>query len=182
MQIQSKAVRLFPKNVVERYFQGFWRAYRSVFGSNCMYGKNLLGWVLYPYLVFSRFQLLWLQSFSELNRKNEEENACARRERGKSCLHWQFSQLFCTQFSLKKKILFLFGTLMPNPLQTQSQEMQVFFVKIGRKFWGKRRLGRPPNFGKGIIKSATRYDKVPLSQFLLLPREDDEESLLVNLF
>ena len=81
-----------------------------------------------------------------------------------------------------KKILFYLELLMPNPLQTQSQEMQVFFVKIGRKFLGKRRLGRPPNFGKGIIKSATRYDKVPLSQFLLLPREDDEESLLVNLF
>ena len=81
-----------------------------------------------------------------------------------------------------KKSFFYLELLMPNPLQTQSQEMQVFFVKIGRKFLGKRRLGRPPNFGKGIIKSATRYDKVPLSQFLLLPREDDEESLLVNLF
>ena len=165
MQIQSKAVRLFPKNVVERYFQGFWRAYRSVFGSNCMYGKNLLGWVLYPYLVFSRFQLLWLQSFSELNRKNEEENACARRERGKSCLHWQFSQLFCTQFSLKKKSFFYLELLMPNPLQTQSQEMQVFFVKIGRKFLGKRRVGNHPTLERASLKVQRDMTKFPCLNF-----------------
>ena len=76
-----------------------------------------------------------------------------------------FPNYFVPNLVWKKSFFYLELLLMPNPLQTQSQEMQVFFVKIGRKFLGKRRVGNHPTLERASLKVQRDMTKFPCLNF-----------------